>query len=172
MCKLLSGRYCWAVARQRDSVKMASPGLHSPRSVPWGSRCVPNLKSAAQAKNPGQANRVFLRKTGCVCVGCLCSALGLVVCQELPIVTVLWDPEMHIPLSTGAKWSRGISWMEAIKTGAPDVCNRLPQGDTGTLELGRGRVWRWCSSRQDKKGAHWLLQGRGECKDATHQPLS
>lgn len=81
--KLLSGRYWWAVARQKESVKMASPSFYSPRAVLWASRCVPNLKPAPWAKAPAQANRLFLRKTGCI--SCLCGALRLEVCQELSL---------------------------------------------------------------------------------------
>lgn len=49
----------------------------------------------------------------------LCSALHVVICQELPtdspVVTIPWDPGMQAPLTSRARQSKGIPWAAATK---------------------------------------------------------
>ena len=57
-----------------------------PESTSVASRCVANTKPDPQADALGQVNRPFSQADlGCVSVWCLCSALGLVACQELSL---------------------------------------------------------------------------------------
>lgn len=120
----------------------------------------------------------------------LCSALELVVCQELSlIVTVSWDPRMQP--STPQLWPPE-PWVAATKTGSlnkkqgtrcenqgtrcenrvPDVktgtpdCVKSPLGEiTGIVEHDRGRVRRWQSLGKEKMMPSGFSKAEGEYKD-------
>ena len=65
---------------------MVSSGLCSLRTPLYTPRSVPDQDPAPQAKAPGQANRPLSQKDwGCVSECYLCSALGLVDCQDLSL---------------------------------------------------------------------------------------
>ena len=59
---LLSRRYTWVVAKQKESAKMASTSLCYLKVAPKTSRFVPHLKPVPQAETPEQAQKDF----GCV----------------------------------------------------------------------------------------------------------
>lgn len=84
------------------------------KSTSVASRCVPELKPA-QDEAPGQVNRPFTRKIGggfqsC----CVCSALRVVVCQELSNCYSPWDPGTQVPLATRARPSRSVPYVDCM----------------------------------------------------------
>ena len=54
-----------------------------------------------------------------------------------PAVTVLWDTEMQALMTIITRQSRGIPWVAATKTGAPDV----EMGIRYVYKLLSGRSW-------------------------------
>lgn len=98
VCKLLSGRFHWAIVR---------PGyfwgwclLMLPESASLVSRCVGNSKSVLLAK------RLFSQEEWvCALVCSLGSALGVVAWQEQSFqLLLLWSSGTSGPLTTRARW--------------------------------------------------------------------
>lgn len=89
--------------RQRESANKIFTGLCSLRTPLGAPSCMPNQKTAGQAKVSGQAHRPFSQKDwSCLSVGCLCSALVLIASQELSLIVTVrgtrncklcWPPE-------------------------------------------------------------------------------
>lgn len=138
---MIPANWRWA---KGESTKMVSTGLCSLRAPPLASSCVPDQKPACRPKLLNKPIGLLHRRLGCVSVGSLCSALGVVACPE---------PSLQLPWSCGTQdckplwpsepsnlgmflWDSCKTQALSLQTGVPDT-EISPRGDT--LEHRRGR---------------------------------
>lgn len=100
MYKLFSGSYWQAVAKLRESTKLAPSGLLS-LDTPIAARCVANLRPAPQAAAPGQVHRPFSQKDQGVFQSATvqCPRGGSLPRTASVIVTAPWDPRTQASLA-------------------------------------------------------------------------
>ena len=127
------------LGRGRRRVQIASTSFCSLRATPWAHGCQARCLSLRPTLWP-------LPQKDWVCFSVyLCSALGVVACQEpsLQLLKSHGIQEHELPLASRAKQFRGIPQVATTKSGASDTTVGSSLGHICSLEGCMGRLSQW-----------------------------